>query len=66
MALLGAADDAARHLPQVLLARREQPERRPAEAGRVRQIAALAGDDVGARVARCAQKPQRERIGDRY
>ena len=63
--LLRAADDAARHLAQVGLARGEQPDRRPAEGRRAREVTPLAGDDVGAGVARCAQQAEREGVGNR-
>ena len=48
------------------VARREQPQRRPPERRRAGQVAPLARDDVGPRVAGRAQQPQRERIRDRH
>ena len=53
--LLGAADDAAGQLSQVLIAGGEEPERGPAEVRPAGEVAPLAGDDVRPGVARGAQ-----------
>ena len=58
----GLAGDPARHPPQVLLARGEEPERRPAEVEPVAERLALADAHVDAAFAGRAQDAERDRV----
>ncbi len=57
------AGDPAGHAPQVLLARREEAERRAAEVEAVAEALALADADVDAVAARRLEDPERDRVG---
>ena len=58
----GFAGDAAGHPPQILLARGEEAERRPAEVEAVAERLALANGDVDAALAGWGEDPERDRV----
>ena len=62
----GFADQAPRHLAQVLLPRRQHTYRRAAEVERVAQGLALDGDDVGAHLARGPDRAQGHDLRDHH
>ncbi len=63
LGIVGLAHEPARHLAHMRVARREEPEMRAAEAHRIAQRLALAGDDVGIHRARRLDQAERYRLG---
>ena len=60
----GLADEAARHLPDMLLAGGEEPDMRPAEIECVADRLSLRGNDVGAHRAGRLDRAERDDLAD--